>query len=51
MEIQGEDDYFVKNTPPKNIEDVEIKTKEFLKFQVEKNRRIVLVTVSSYLVN
>jgi len=44
MEIQGEDDYFVKNTPPKNIEEVEKKTKEFLQFQIEKDRRIVLVT-------
>jgi len=44
MEIDGEDDYFVKNTPPKNIDEVERKTKEFLKFQIEKGRRIVLVT-------
>jgi len=44
MEVDGEDDYFVKNTPPNNIDEVEKKTKEFLKFQVEKGRRIVLVT-------
>jgi len=44
MEIDGEDDYFIKNTPPKNINEVERKTKEFLKYQQEKGRRIVLVT-------
>ncbi|KAG4106649.1 DFP-domain-containing protein [Neocallimastix lanati (nom. inval.)] len=44
MEVDGEDDYFVKNTPPSNIDEVEKKTKEFLKYQVEKGRRIVLVT-------
>jgi len=44
MEIDGEDDYFIKNTPPKNINEVEKKTKEFLNYQIEKGRRIVLVS-------
>jgi len=36
MEIQGEDDYFVKNTPPKNIDEVEKKAKDFLDFKLKK---------------
>jgi hypothetical protein len=41
------EDYFVTNDPPPNLEDSRKALQEFLVFQIQGNRNVVLVTVGT----